>query len=604
MAKAKKQEPVSGTNNDRGAQVEGNVNVQRDFIGRDQINILQQEIHFSEIEQLLDKNPAQALRSYLALSKHLERYNGPLHEAQGHNQDYLASRLDDLRESLDFYIPTIIFEIGETISESSSTESQAKAFILLTMVEEFYRLGPNKGGKATNSRKLLDSLRVIRSMCTSQKTQKTNPDKLITAISTLCEYFDLDARPLLRYVVKLNLDSFSDLKEKLIRNGDIRKFLSMPELLSTAEYKWHSPVPQQELEPGIIKWQRDIEAENYPFMACHPENDPLILSVPNNPKYWEIISNPRYSIRVLSNQSDDLIILRTFLQIEWSGRTFSVPLDLLSNDIFLTQVEVWQRLASALAEQWIRFLAYNPQGLLDLRSEDRMGISTLINWYCPDSEMLKLMLIQTKPDKNYIYKHLGTVRRIKLFLHNMIASDVFIKKRIGWLMTLHPTGAQQTVFIIFLNGIWAKETYDYLQSIVDNIHTLSKKLVTVKILTQDSNVFPDINCYRLYWETEVLRNHINARISRTTKNYTELNELFNQVLFIADADQRIAKLADGSLARLLRLGHRLVEHHVQNNSNDHRLTLIDLEWLESRCAGSDSSHSRSINVSLWSLELF
>ncbi|HOD05209.1 MAG TPA: hypothetical protein PKH92_09210 [Anaerolineaceae bacterium] len=556
MAKAKKQEPASGINTGGGSQVNGNVTAQGDFIGRDLI-ILQQETHFAEIDQLLDTHPVQALRIYTALA-------GSLDETAS---DYFKSRVKNLGESLCMHMPDIILELGDRLTQAKLNA----AIELCDMLATYWRFER-------------DSAMVSAFNALSAIIKDTIPAEAIKAFILLWEKYKLDGRETLNWAADhlTHISGSESLLDALKEVDVLRKNLGalgkMPETRGPQSEPRALP-----MEPLLQRWTDQIPLTNYPFLDSRIENDLLMEKLIRPPKHWQEICASSRSSSVISDDDEDLQIINLFLKLLWQPSIFVTPLD-VSTD-YQPGTPSWRYLLAALAQSWVKYLGYNPNAPSHLDRQQQHRLAILLKWRYPDLKTLRLCLAQEGLTEWADQRPI--IQQITQLLQGAEQVEVLVQQYLPQLITLRPQEFKQSIYIIHQFNNRSHATGELILSMLECINTVPGS-VALKILGNSDLNLPGIPRYRLYWETAELTQHLNDRIQKASSGQLQnFNELFYAFPPMDDADQRIAKLADGSLARLLRLGHRLVEHHIQDNPNDPLLTPADLLWLESLPAHRD-----------------
>jgi len=537
-----------------GAYVGNNVQVSGGhFIGRD-LTIIQQETHFAELEQLLDTRPVQVLRIYIAMVGALDKNVG----------SYFKSRVKNLGESLCIHMPDIILELGDRL-----TQAELNAAVeLCDMLIAYWNFEPNAAMVSAFS-----ALSVI--------IKDETPSDPTRAFIDLWNKYNLNIRETLNWAADHLPKSLLDaLKEVDVLRKNLGALMDMPE----------PRVPQSEprslpLDSQLQQWAGQISLSNYPFLDSRIENDLLMGELILPPKHWKEICASSRSSSVISDDGEDLQIINLFLKWQWQCQSsiFVTPLD-VSTD-YQPGTPSWRYLLASLAQSWVKYLAYNPNAPLHLDRQQQHRLAILLKWRYPDLKTLRLCLAQEGLTEWADQRPI--IQQMIQLLQGAEQVEVLVKQYLPQLITLQPQEFKQSIYIIHQFNNRSHATGELILSMLECINTVPGS-VALKILGNSDLNLPGIPRYRLYWETAELTQHLNYRIQKASSGQLQdFNQLFDAYLKKVDADQRIAKLADGSLARLLRLGHRLVEHHIQDNPNDPLLTLADLLWLESLPAHRD-----------------
>jgi len=540
-----------------GAYVGKNVQVSGGhFIGRD-LTIIQQETHFAEIEQLLDTKPVQVLRIYIALEKSLDQNVG----------SYFKSRVNNLRESLCAHMPEIILELGDRLIQAKLVP----AIELCGLLSDYWQI--EKEPEVANAFSILAA--VIKGQI---------PAETARAFVLLWDKFELYIREVLNWVVDhlAQTPGSKNLLDKLKGNDNLR--LNLGALGQTPEaYKQLTESRPLPIDPLLQRWTKSIPLLFYPFLDSRIENELLMGDLISQPKHWQEIFDGNRSTYVISDEVDDLQIINIFLKWRWQHSVFVVPLE-VSHD-YQARTSGWRYLLTALAQHWVKYLRQAPHALSRLSKPQQYRLAMLLKWNYPDLMALRLCLGQEGLTEWADQRPI--IQQVTQLLQGAEQIEVLVQQYLPQLLALRPQEFKQSVYIIYQFNDHSHATGELIQSMLGCINTVLGG-VALKILGNSDLNLPGIPRYRLYWETTELTQHINDRIQLASNGQLQnFNELFDAFPPMIDADQRIAKLADGSLARLLRLGHRLVEHHAQNTPSDPLLTPADLEWLESLPAHRD-----------------
>lgn len=547
------------------------------FVGRD-LTILQQEVQFSELDRMAEERPRDALRSYLALRD----------DANGRSR-YFRARMDSLQQHLEEQMPRLIFDLGEMVQ----TNQQKVALSLMELLRRFYKASVQP---KDNNPPDEPSWQEVFELTTC--LLKDNPDckedapqlakhfrgeetqSIFDCISTtfifecikkIFKAYQQDAVPLLDYLIPcaLNLKEKKDLQDKLVADDGLRRSVPAVGRLKPESYPLYTPfrTAGKPSPAQIADWKQANTPDFYPFLLeCAPSAEIIAF-----PKHWEELCAFSETGGILSDSMDDLRILSSALRAEWNTR---------QPKLWVVRVRsfapAWQALLNALTDAWTKFLAYNPQAVHHLSECERLRLALLIQWRYPNLSTFGRELALLNWDET---NQQALIRTLNRLLKNATQPELLTLKFLDDFLALRPAGKEESIFLIESLEAPTPERDALLEEL---IRTAQDHRLYFKVLVRERLPLTTIPSTRLYWETEKLQSYLNDRVQRAEAP-GDFNSFFDPP--VREGDKRLAHLADGSLARLLRLGHRLVQHAVQ--AGHEMLQPADLDWLENQYTDRD-----------------
>lgn len=245
-------------------------------------------------------------------------------------------------------------------------------------------------------------------------------------------------------------------------------------------------------------------------------------------------------------------------------------------------------LLHALAEQWLWSLAEAPTLFYSLKSEQRDLAGRLLRWhdFSPSITVNKIAKFARhfQESRKEGEKEEKEEKNQKVFFSKIIewltniSADDLRTEEINALIGLRPSPKQRTVFLI--------STIDLNPHIAGQISTILHERFgeqsdwlsahdcgLVRFLIGDKN--------RQTVSLSELINHCNIRVRKCSKTgNVEFNQLFDAPGVDLDPDAILAKKANGSPGRMVRLGQKLLLQHVEKYPPDKPLLIEDLEALE------------------------
>ncbi len=550
MTRERRCQVVKKIRTNGGALVGGNIQTNGGtFVGRD-LTILQQEVQFSELDRMAEERPLDALRSYLALRN----------EANGRSR-YFRTRLESLQQHLAEQMPRLIFDLGEMLQANDLEPARG----LTNLLQRFWNQDPTWNSVFETIKNLMQST-----------PGELNGETIIQQFKEIFKKYQQSSVLLLEYLVTtaLNTTIRDELAKELEKQDDLRISIPAVGKLKRDSYPQynplsatHKPAPAQ-----VTAWTNANTPNFYPFLLdCAPPAEIIAF-----PKHWDELPPLDQRQCILSDSIEDLRIFSSALRMEWQNKKpapWIVPVHLPGT---LTPPVPWQILLGALADTWTRFLAHNPQAPYHLGDTERLRLALLIQWHYPDlSTFGRGMALLHSDEAN----QQALMRSINRLLKNTTQPEQLIVKFLDDFLTLRPAGIEETIFLIEGLDPPSPERDTLLRSLIG---IAEDHRLYFKVLVRERLSLTTLTSIRLYWETETLQNYLNERLQRAGAP-GGFDSFFDPP--IRASDTLLAHLADGSLARLLRLAHRLVQHALQAGRDT--LTPTDLNWLQNQYTDRD-----------------
>jgi hypothetical protein len=238
-------------------------------------------------------------------------------------------------------------------------------------------------------------------------------------------------------------------------------------------------------------------------------------------------------------------------------------------------------IAWASGESWITLLAYNPGMLLELADTERCAVVELLTWIAGSLNALRLWLRQIGLADNAEGRML--FRLIEESSEAQSATGSTPRgKLLAWLR-LRPPGLPYAYLIAPCHATTMDtEHSDYwnnVTAVLAMAQELAQADIMLKLFIPTPPALLDlptmVNTISLAWSDDALKPMLHTRFHLCSDHYNTFGALFGPQP-LEHADDMLIEKAQGSLARMLQLGHAVIRMEVEGDSEEPYLDEDDL----------------------------
>jgi hypothetical protein len=422
---------------------------------------------------------------------------------------------------------------------------------------------------------------------------------VIEIILQMWDDFDVSSASLVIYLLnrlprtldRILLDKVKDAiestphRKRLIRYQQLEWMRKAYSLTLSGEYHLNDPgIIQRRPVPASLQEWFAKEADTG-LIASDPFSTDLLDSTWIPPSEWEWVRALSHSRCQALCWEDQVILahrLRSELLEKQKSSAAGVFLAYWDPIADLLAPDVLGAMTHQIAETWVEFLVHNPMGFLDLHPDERRSLAEYLGWHVGSLPALVMRLKQAAAlslDKNKDKEHeFQLLSEILESESNLYSKDYppSTEQFLDWLQIRPPWLAYTVLMLLY------RETPkpDWRRALDIQQDALIKRGVVVKEFEpKKGKVAKDVSI--LKWDEDGLMTMLNLRIKRsTTDGRDSFTNLFERSVFSdpLEYDQRLVQKAEGSLSRMLELGHRILTHHAQKHLDDPNPELLVDDW--------------------------
>ena len=518
------------------------------------------------IEKDAQTDFAHALKQLSGLEKESRRWDG--------DQREWLKRLAQRLESREGFIAFL-----KQISKAIDNEDEEEITNILECAKNFYR------NEVLTILKSVDSVR------------KGNADiNNIKVILSLWDNYDVFSAGLVIY----SLNRFSgavlpDEIKALVEQTEHRRRLKRYKQLawpggSGDNYKWppFDPCPESDRFPALQKWfeKFGIIGDN-PFETC-PNADPLLVKSKMPPFEWRWMTSSHSGL-FTAPSNDDLLSAALMLYDELQNQEgkegcffpihFEVP-NQLEETSWLTT------LTRRVAETWLEFMAYSPDAYLDMYPEERRALADLFAWHYGSIQIASTRL------QHWIFRTQQNEKSGEKQAEGRLVLDLLSKgeavysaeippspqQLLDWL-SIRPFEMENTIMILVISQPFLPAMIQVMQSYRQAF--LARNIILKEF--EHNPIVNEANAIQVKWSQDALLKTLAKRIELSTQGRRDsLTSLFERNIFSDNqaADNKLVQKSNGSLSRMLELGHLILLHHAQYHPEDLELLVDDFEVID------------------------
>jgi len=322
----------------------------------------------------------------------------------------------------------------------------------------------------------------------------------------------------------------------------------------------------------LADWLDIVGLQTSPF--AHEgdyQNDDLLYKTWLPPIGWDKLETPGNSI-VQFETSEDTDLCAYYLVYFLRQRKLSLPLPTFPINLTYGAATESGDIADAILHtyttDWFDFLSENREAFEKISETDQRMLTELFIWSAGSylalhSWMLSRAKMIYALDENYFVPVLHRIQKIADETQNL-NDRPGLPKRLSWL-AVRPPGYEQSYLVGATHQDYTNLQYEnllYLTPFLNEYHIYLKLFVPGSSVSgADPGGSTAVTRSKpMYWSTDSLRQVLDDRVLKASGNRFPFLALLGTM---DDPEGRLAQAANGSLTRLLRLGHRLIERHIQ-----------------------------------------
>lgn len=365
----------------------------------------------------------------------------------------------------------------------------------------------------------------------------------------------------------------------LLRYPRLRVLLTHSEKLvdlATYDYRWPAAevvTPPSDLSKHLKDWLDIAELCIHPFAeAVDYRRDQLLSETWIPPISWDKLEEPDNLLALFKAPGDAELcaayLLRRLYQKEFFGRLPTFPIQLASGAA-IGHGEIVDALLHSQAITWCDFLSTNREAFEGMPETDQQMLTELLIWSAGSYSALRSwMLSRAQKDEAYF---IPVLRRIQyVTARTQSFGSPGLSKRLSWL-PVRPQGYRQSYLVGTVHQDYTDLQYTNLLYLTPylNEHQVYLKLLGHEKSMPGSDLRESIAAIQresMSWPEDNLRKVLDARVRKAFGEDFPFAALLERTKVIdKPPEERLAQAAGGSLTRLLTLGHRLIERHLQQS---------------------------------------
>ncbi len=367
-------------------------------------------------------------------------------------------------------------------------------------------------------------------------------------------------------------------RRRLLRDENVRRLLPdlYPSEPAIARAPWFEPLPEP-VSP-VKSWLAHHDLITHPFgfgsQAIYPFYPPG-CSLPEN---WKDFLEPQSQIGICPTEEDALALAYALRKEAWRRGIFPLLIDLSGIE---SEVPLLMVIGRILADHWIDILPLYPESLLDLNPPERQAILQLLCWSLGARESV-IRLIQQRAEQFTRTHHL---------LCQQIAEYIIVPNEatpspsvfLSWLAIRPALGMTSTYLFVFtrdstslaLSSRWMREWHAL-------VVVFRQYQIVVKMLQAKEDLQMALPTISLEWTLSQLRSSLKSQFDHALSLQVQgqkavgFHELFGPYgISEEQTTERLILASQNSLARMLAMGHKLIENHCKQRGVQERFLYIE-----------------------------
>lgn len=338
-------------------------------------------------------------------------------------------------------------------------------------------------------------------------------------------------------------------------------------------YRWPNARvvrPPSDSSKRLTEWLDQAGLRTHPFAeAVDYRHDQLLTETWLPPTSWDKLEYSGNLIAQFETPDDAELcihyLLRQLRQPEFFGVLPTFPIR-LAYRATVGSGEIADTILHSHTTTWFDFLSTNREAFEEMPETDQQMLAELFIWSAGSYSALRSwMLSRAKTvyaiDETYFASILRRIQYIATGTQSLDRPG--LPKRLSWL-AVRPPGYRQSYLVGTVHPDYTDLQYTNLLHLMPHLNEYHIYLKLfgygTTIPASDRKEFAGIRSASMYWSEDSLRKVLDARVRKAFGMDFPFAALLERM---DDPGERLVKAAGGSLTRLLALGYRLIDRHIQ-----------------------------------------